>query len=118
MQPLLRPFDSTDPTYTKEGFLNAIPANFVMNAGREHVESPYHKPWILKRFAMIRTALIGLHNSCIHIYHFKSRRFGMLFAENFERHLITNNRHAGHQRHFSFTFDTAGAFPSGTTARL
>ena len=52
-------FDGTDPTYTTEDFLNAITANISMTAGPEQTESPYHEAWILKRIAMIQTALIG-----------------------------------------------------------
>ena len=59
MQQFLRPFDGTDPSYTTEDFLNAITANMVMTAGPEQTESPYHKAWILKRSAMIQTALRG-----------------------------------------------------------
>ena len=59
MQQSLRPFDGTDPTYTTEDFLNAITANMVMTAGPEQTDSPYHEAWILKRIAMIQTALIG-----------------------------------------------------------
>ena len=59
MQQSLRPFDGTDPTYTTEDFLNAITANMVMTAGPEQTDSPYHAAWILKRIAMIQTALIG-----------------------------------------------------------
>ena len=59
MQPSLRPFDGTDPTYTTEDFLNAITANKVMTAGPEQTDSPFHESWILKRIAMIQTDLIG-----------------------------------------------------------
>ena len=59
MQQSLRPFDGTDPTYTTEGFLNAIRANMVITAGPEQNDSPLHEAWILKRIAMIQTALIG-----------------------------------------------------------
>ena len=59
MQQSLRPFDGTDPTYTAEGFLNAITANMVMTAGPEQTDSTYHEACILKRIAMIQTALIG-----------------------------------------------------------
>ena len=58
MQQSLRPFDGTDPTYTTEDFLNAITANMVMTAGPEQTDSPYHDAWLLKRIAMIQTALI------------------------------------------------------------
>ena len=30
-----------------------------MTAGPEQTESPFHEAWILKRIAMIQTALIG-----------------------------------------------------------
>ena len=43
MQQSLRPFDRTDPTYTKEDILIAITANMVMTAGPEQIKSPYHK---------------------------------------------------------------------------
>ena len=59
MQQSLRPFDGTDPTYTTEDFLNAITANMVVAAGPEQTDSPYNEDWILKRIAMIRTALFG-----------------------------------------------------------
>ena len=59
MQESLRPFDGTDPTYTTKDFLNAMTANMLMTAGPEQTDSPYHKAWILKRIAMIQTALIG-----------------------------------------------------------
>ena len=53
MQLSLRPFDGTDRTYTTEDFINAI------TAGTKQTDSPYHEAWILKRIAMIQTALIG-----------------------------------------------------------
>ena len=59
MQQSLRPFDGTDPTYTTEDFLTAITANIVITAGPEQIDSPFHETWILKRIAMIQTALIG-----------------------------------------------------------
>ena len=58
MQQSLRPFDGTDPTYTTEDFLNAITANMVMTAEPEQILSPFHEAWILKRIAVIQTALI------------------------------------------------------------
>ena len=59
MQQSLRPFDGTDPTYTTENFLNAITANMVLTAGPEQTDSAFHETWILKRIAMIQTALRG-----------------------------------------------------------
>ena len=59
MQQSLRPFDGTDPIYTTEDFLNATIGNIVMTAGPEQSDSPYHEALILKRIAMIQTALIG-----------------------------------------------------------
>ena len=59
MQLFLRPFDGIDPTYTTEGFLNAITANVVMTTRpNKQTDSPYHETWILKRIAMVHTALI------------------------------------------------------------
>ena len=69
IQQSLRPFDATDPTYKTENFLNAITANMVMTAGPEQTDSPYYEAWILKRTAMIQTALISTAQQCIHIYH-------------------------------------------------
>ena len=40
-------------------FLNAITANMVMTAEPEQIDSPFYEAWILKRIAMIQTALIG-----------------------------------------------------------
>ena len=57
-QQSLRPFDGTDPSYKTEDFLKAITANMVMTAGPEQTDSPFHEAWILKRIAMIQTALI------------------------------------------------------------
>ena len=59
IQQSLCPFDGTDPNYTTENFLNAITANMAMTAGPEQNDSPFHETWILKRIAMIQTALIG-----------------------------------------------------------
>ena len=59
MQHSVRPFDGTDLTYKTEDFLNAIIANMVMTAGPEQTDSPFRETWILKRIAMIPTALIG-----------------------------------------------------------
>ena len=59
MQQSLRLFDGTDPNYPTEDFSNAITENMVMTAGPEQTDSPYHETWILKRIAMIQTALIG-----------------------------------------------------------
>ena len=59
MQQSLRPFDSTDPTYTTEDFLNATTANMLKTAGPEQTDSPIRENRILKRIAMIQTALIG-----------------------------------------------------------
>ena len=59
MQQSLRPFDGTNPTNTTEDFLNAITANMVMTAGPEQTDSPFHENWIMKRIAMIQTALTG-----------------------------------------------------------
>ena len=59
MQQSLRSFDGSDPTYTTEDFLNAITANMVMTAEPEQTDSPFHEAWILKRIAMIQTALVG-----------------------------------------------------------
>ena len=58
-QQSLRPFDSTDPAYTTENFLNAITANIVMTAGPEQTDSLFHEAWIQKRIAMIQTTLNG-----------------------------------------------------------
>ena len=59
MQQSIRPFDGNEPTYTAEDFLNAITANMVMTAGPEQTDSLYNEAWILKRFAVIQTALFG-----------------------------------------------------------
>ena len=59
MQQSLRPFDGTDPTYTKEDFLKARTANMVMAAGTEQTDSPFYEAWILKRIAIVQTAQIG-----------------------------------------------------------
>ena len=59
IQQSLRLFDGTDPTYTREDFLNDITASMVMKAGPEQTDSPYPETWILKRIVMIQTALIG-----------------------------------------------------------
>ena len=59
LQQSLRPFDCTDPTYRTEDFLNAITAKTVMTAGPEQTDSPFHEALILKKIAMIQTALIG-----------------------------------------------------------
>ena len=60
MQQSLRPFDGTDPTYTTEDFLKAVRANMVKSARpAEQTDSPVHEILILKRIAMIQTALIG-----------------------------------------------------------
>ena len=59
MQQSLRPFDGTDPSYTTEDFLNALTANMLMTAGPEQNDLPFHEAWIMKRIAMIQTALIG-----------------------------------------------------------
>ena len=57
MQQSLKPFDGTDPTYTTEDFLNAITPNMLTTARPEQTDSPIHEAWILKRIAMIQTAL-------------------------------------------------------------
>ena len=59
MQQSLGPFDGTDPTYTTENFLNAITAKMLMTGGPEQNDSPFNEAWILKRIAMIQTALLG-----------------------------------------------------------
>ena len=59
MQQSLRPFDVTDPIYTTEDFLSAITTNIVMTAVPEQTDSTFHNSWILKRIAMIWTALIS-----------------------------------------------------------
>ena len=59
MQQSLRPFDGTDPTYTTEDFLIVITANMAIPEGPEQTDSLYHEAGILKRIAMIQTALIG-----------------------------------------------------------
>ena len=59
VQQSLSPFDGIDPTYTTEDNLNASTANMVKTAGPEQTDSPYHEACILKRIAMIQTALIG-----------------------------------------------------------
>ena len=59
MQQSRRPFGGTYPTYTTEDFLNAITTNMVMTTGPVQTDSLYHETWILKRIAMIQTALIG-----------------------------------------------------------
>ena len=59
MQQSQRTFDDTDRTYTIEDFINAITVNMAMAAGPEQIDSPYKEVWILKRFAMILTTLIG-----------------------------------------------------------
>ena len=43
MQQSLRSFDGTNPTYTREDFLNAITANMAMTAGPEQYDSAYHE---------------------------------------------------------------------------
>ena len=58
-QSLRRPLDGTDPTYTTEDFLNAFTANKIRTAEPKQTDSPYHEAWILKRIAMIQTAVIG-----------------------------------------------------------
>ena len=48
-----------DHSYTIEAFLNAIKQNLVMTVGHNQVDTSYHGAWILKRIAMIQTALMG-----------------------------------------------------------
>ena len=59
IQQSLRPCDGTEPNYTTEDFSNAITSNMVMTAGPEQTLSAFHEAWILKRIAMVQTALIG-----------------------------------------------------------
>ena len=59
MQQSLRPFGGTDPTYTTEEFLDDITSIMVITRGPEQTGSQYYEAWILKRTAMIQTALIG-----------------------------------------------------------
>ena len=59
MQHSIRPFDCADPTYLTEDFLSDITANKVITARPEQTDSPFHEAWILKRIAMIQTALNG-----------------------------------------------------------
>ena len=90
MQQSLRPFDGTDPTYTTEGFLNAITANMVMTAGPEQTDSSFHEAWILKRIAMIQTALIGPAQQCFSHLPLDIKKIDKRFAANFKKHLIAN----------------------------
>ena len=95
MQQSLRPFDATDPNYTTEDFLNSITANMVMTAVPEQTDSPFHEAWILKRIAIIQTALMDRHNNGIPI---DVKKIGKRSAVNFRKHLITNN--CKHTRNF------------------
>ena len=97
MQQSLRPFDGTDPTYSTEDFLNAITANMVMTAGPAQTDSP-HKAWILKRFAMIQTALIGPAQQWYSHLPLERKKIGKCFAVTFKRHSIINN--SKHNRNY------------------
>ena len=85
MQQSLRPFDGTDATYTTEEFLNAIEANMVMTSGPEQTYSPFHEAWILKRIAMIQTALIGpAQQRCSHLP-LDIKKNGQAFCREFQK---------------------------------
>ena len=92
MQQLLRPFDGTDPTYSTEDFLNAIPASMVVTAGTEQIESPYNKVRNLKWIAMIQTALKSPAQQCYSYLPLEIKKNWQAFCQAFEIHLITNNR--------------------------
>ena len=85
MQQSLRPFDCTEPTYTLEDFLNAITANTIMAAGPEQVDLRYHEEWILKRIAMIQTALIGPAQQCYSHLPLKIRNNWLTLCRNFQK---------------------------------
>ena len=92
LQQSLRPFDGIDPTYTTEDFLNAITANMVMTAGPEQTDSSYHEALILKRIAMIQTALIGPAQQWYSHLPLDIKKDSQPFAANFGKHSIINNR--------------------------
>ena len=92
MQQSLRPFDGTDPIYTAENFLNAVTANMAMTAGPEQTDSPLHETWILRRIAIIQTALIGPAQQWYSHLPQDIKRIGKHFAANFRKHSVINNR--------------------------
>ena len=92
MEQSLRPTDGTDPTYSTEDFLNAITANMVMTAGPETLDYTNHETWILKKIAMIQTALIGPAQQWYSPLPLETKITGKRFVVNFKRHLIFNNR--------------------------
>ena len=93
-----RPFDVTEPTYTTDGFLNAITGNLVITAGPEPVESPYHETWILKKIAGIQPALIGPPQQWYLHLRLEMRKTGQCFAEKSRSPSITNN--CKHKRNY------------------
>ena len=85
MQQSLRPFECTDPNYTTEDFLNAITANMVITVGPEQKDSPYHEAWILKRIAMIQTALIGRAQQWDSHLLLEMKKNGQAFCREFQK---------------------------------
>ena len=91
MQQSLRPFDGTDPTYKTEEFLKAITSNMLMKAGPEQTDSPFHEAWILKRIAMIKTALKGPAKQLYSHLPLDIRKNWQAFCREFQKHLTINN---------------------------
>ena len=55
----IRPFDSTDPAYTVEEYLNSIVAAMIFSSGIDPVNKPGHHQWKVKRAALILHTLQG-----------------------------------------------------------
>ena len=52
-------FTGTDPEYSVEDYLNAVPANLILNIGPEPINTPLHQNLIHRRTALIQTKLDG-----------------------------------------------------------
>ena len=50
-------FTGTDPENSVEDYLNAVPANLILNKGSESVKTPLHQSWIDRSTALIQTTL-------------------------------------------------------------
>ena len=57
-KPLMK-FTGTDPEYSVENYLNAVPANLVLNIGHEPLNTSIHQNWIHRRRASIQATLDG-----------------------------------------------------------
>ena len=90
-------FTGTDPEYSVEDYLNAVPANLYLNIGPEPINTPLHQNWTHRRKALIQTTLDGAAQKWFSVLPIEIKSDWKRFTQEFSK-MFDSERNKQHQR--------------------